>query len=228
MKRTKRSSFKAVGLGVAGLAAAQGVQATTEITFEGFTGDNVDISTLPGYGSNVSASNSDYAVSLGATGVLGTPDITLTWGVGYQTYTAWDGRGNVAQTDFNFGNPITLTLTPSASTGVLITSFNLDEWDGGGVMSVSWDISDTSGSLASGTWNKDDPGGRDTVVTGLTLGDVNVGAPVTLSFNLNSGLVSYIALDNLIFDQVPEPSTLALALLGGVGLGAAAMRRRRR
>jgi MYXO-CTERM domain-containing protein len=45
---------------------------------------------------------------------------------------------------------------------------------------------------------------------------------------LNSGRPSYFALDNLTFDQVPEPSTLALGVLPAVALGAAAMRRRRR
>jgi hypothetical protein len=42
---------------------------------------------------------------------------------------------------------------------------------------------------------------------------------------LVSGLPSYIALDNLTFQQVPEPSTIALGLLG---LGALALRRLRK
>ena len=95
----KRRILKIVGAaGLAGLAAMQGAQATTQITFDGFTDSNIDISTLTGFGSNVTASDANYTVSLGIGGVTGTPDITLTWGVGYQTYTGWDGRGNVAQT----------------------------------------------------------------------------------------------------------------------------------
>jgi hypothetical protein len=39
-------------------------------------------------------------------------------------------------------------------------------------------------------------------------------------------LVSYLALDNLTFDQVPEPGVVSLGLLGA-GLGAMAMRRRK-
>jgi hypothetical protein len=228
-KRTKRSAARAVGLGVVGFTAMHNVQATTEITFGGFTANNIDISTIGGYGSNVSSSSADYNVSAGATGVTGTPNIALTWGTGYQTYTAWDGRGNVAQTDFTqAGAPqeILLTLTPQAGSGVLVNSFALDEWAGGGDANVNWQLADSVGTLASGAWTRN-TGGRDVINTGLTLGDVRLGEAVTLKLTRISGEGSYLALDNLVFDQVPEPSTIALGLMG-LGLGAAAMRRGRK
>jgi hypothetical protein len=221
-----RRVLKLVGAGgLASLAAIHGAQATTQITFDGFTENNIDISTLAGFGSNVVVSDADFTVSLGSNGILGTPDISLTWGVGYQTYTAWDGRGNVAQTDFNLATDIDLIFTPTANFAVQLDSFELDMWNGGGDTSVSWSIFDAQGTLASGTWLKSDPGGRDQVLTGLGTDDVNLGEAVTLRLNLNSGAVSYLALDNLIFQQVPEPSAIALGLLG---LGALALRRRRR
>jgi hypothetical protein len=210
----------------------QAAQATTEITFEGVEDDNVEISTLPGFGSNVTASDLNWNVSLGPTGATGTPDITLTWGLGYQTWQAWGldagagipDRGNVAQLDFNAATDIDLTFTPTPELGVLLNSFFLDEWVGGGDMNVSWSIFDSQGTLASGTWLKSEPGGRDQILTGLTANDVTLGEAVTLRFNLVSGEPSYIALDNLTFQQVPEPSAIALGLLG---LGALALRRRR-
>jgi hypothetical protein len=226
---TRTQVVKAVGAGVAGFAATQAGRADTQITFEGFSGNNVNISTLAGYGSKVSASSADYTVSLGAGGMTGTPDISLTWGVGFQTYTGWDGRGKVAQLDFNAStnNPINLVFTPSASAGVLIKSFELDEWAGGGSAALTWSIFDSGGTLASGTWTKTDAGGRDTITTGINLSDVGIGLPVTLRISRTAGLPSYLALDNLTFDQVPEPSTVALGLVGA-GLGALAMRRRKK
>ena len=223
--KTKPGAVRAVGLGVVGLTAMQSAHATTQITFGGFPGNNTDISTIANYGDNVSADSADYTVSLGAAGITGTPNIVLTWGAGYQTYTDWDGRGNVGQLDFNAAAEISLTLTPEPGYGVLINSFDLDEWDGGGDMNINWDISDSSGSLASGVWTRS-TGGRDTISTGIGPGNITPGEVVTLRFSLNSGAPSYVALDNLTFDQVPEPSTVALGVLG-LGLGAVAMRRRR-
>ena len=233
MKRHRFPVIKPLALVVTGVFLGRSAHATTEITFGSFSANNVDLSTLAGYGSNVGASSADYNVSIGAAGVLGTPDISLTWGTGYQTYTAWDGRGNVAQTDFNLASPIDLVFTPTADAGVLVSSFALDEWAGGEDSSVSWSLFDSVGTLASGVWNNrnfaNDPGdlgGRDTILTGLTAANINVGLPVTLRLTHNSGLVSYLALDNLTFDQVPEPSVVSLGLLGA-GLGALAMRRRK-
>ncbi|HKS37014.1 MAG TPA: PEP-CTERM sorting domain-containing protein [Verrucomicrobiae bacterium] len=233
MKRnTKPASLRAVGLGVVGLSALPSANATTQITFGSFAGDNVDISTIAGYGDNVSANSADYTVSAGAAGITGTPDIGLTWGAGYQTYTAWDGRGNVGQLDFNNGvvagssTNISLTFTPTAGMGVLINSFQLDEYALGETMIINWDIFDNIGTLASGNWTRS-TGGRDTILTGLNAGNIRPGEAVTLRFSATSGLPSYVALDNLTFDQVPEPSTVALGALG-LGLGALAMRRRRK
>lgn len=228
MRKNKTpAALKALSFGVIGFSAVHYAHAETQITFGGFTLDNQAFP--PDYGSNVSSSSADYTVSSGATGITGTPNISATWGPGFQTYTAWDGRGEVGQLDFSAVDPdqITLTLTPESGFAVLVQSFDLDYFAGGGDVNLNWSVSDSVGTLASGLWTQDNAGGRDTINTGLNLGDVRVGEAVTITFTMNSGSPSYIALDNLVFDQVPEPSTTAIALTG-LALGAMAMRRRRR
>lgn len=236
MKRIHKSkktvgTLKILAMISVGLAAMRSAQAETTITFDG--AGLVDNKDMPqSYGDFASTSGNGINVSMGLD-VVGTPNIDLTWGPGtgdvVDWYASWDGRGSVAQLDYNInsGAPISITLTPNSNYGVLIDSFDMDEWDGGGNMSVDWSISDTSGILASGNWQRS-TGGRDTISTGLTAANINMGQPVELTFTGLSGTGSYFAIDNLTFDQVqavPEPATLALMALG---LGAVAMRYRRK
>jgi PEP-CTERM motif len=198
---------------------------TTIITFGGFPTDNVDIGSISGYGDNVGSDSSDYTVSLGAGGEFGTPDLLIEWlDLGWDTYTLWDGRGNVAQTDYNgVPNPIVLVVTPTSTTAARIIGFDLDLWTGGGPAQIDWSVTGpSSGTLASGSWSRADSG-RDTIVIAGATGQF--GEPVSVNFLRISGLPSYLAMDNFIFDQVPEPSA---ALLGGMALGAATLRRRRK
>jgi len=215
--------------GTVGLGLAHHATAETRITFGGFTSDNTRLDTILNYGDNISSGSPDYTVSVGVAGITGTPDISLDWlGNQWDTYTFWDGRGNVAQSDFNGGN-LSIFFAPAGAAAVRLVSYELDEWAGGGAGSIDWSISGPlSGTLASGNWTMTDAGGRSTIspkVSGLP------GEGLTLNFTLITGLPSYFALDNLTFDQIgviPEPSSLALGALGAITLGAAAMRRRRR
>ena len=222
-----KRALKLAALSGAGLGLAWGVQADTILTFDGFSVNNTPIGTLPGYGDNVIENSPDYTVSPGFGGIIGTPDIALDWIGTWDTYTGWDGRGSVAQSDFNGGPIVSILFTPSASSAVRLLSFELDEWAGGGDGSITWSLTGaSSGLLNSGTWTMAGTGGRTTIRTGLSGA---IGEAVTLSLQLNTGSGSYFALDNLTFAQVPEPSSLALGAAGAlVAVGAAAMRRRRR
>jgi len=232
---TKRS-LKALGLTIVGVATMRSAHAATTFDYEGMS-HNADIPQT--FGDNVVASGTGYSATSGLF-VVGTPNIGLTWGNGVShlvdSYQNWDGRGTVAQLDFTrLPSPppvqtISIMFTPdSPAYGALITSFFMDEYSGGGAMDVDWSVSDGTGTLASGNWTRSS-GGRDQIFTGLTPANVTLGETVTLMFSRNSGTGSYFALDNLAFDQVqavPEPSTVALLALAGLGLGARAMRRRK-
>lgn len=215
--------------GTVGLGLTDQMRAATLVTFEGFTADNVAIGGLPDYGDNVTITSADYTVSPGLTGIIGTADITLDWFAGWDTYTNWDGRGNVAQSDFNRGSTASIVFTPSALSAVRLVAFDMDlfaEPAGSADGNVNWEVVGSAGvPVASGTFTKGPAGGRSPIspnVTGI-LGDT-----LTLNLTLAGGLPSYFAIDNLAFDQVPEPSTLALGVVSAGALGAAAMRRRRR
>ncbi|RFC50523.1 MAG: PEP-CTERM motif-containing protein [Verrucomicrobia bacterium] len=198
--------------------------ATTVITFDGFSSNNADIAAIAGFGDNIVANSPSFSVSQGLL-VSGTPGISLDWlTAGWDTYTGWNGRGSVAQIDFNGIPTISILFTPTPDSAVVVKAFDLDEWAGGGAGSINWNVSgSSSGILASGNWTKTNAGGRDTIALPASSAGL-LGEPVTLSFTLLSGASSYFALDNLTFDQVPEPSS---AMLAGLGLGAAIMRRRR-
>jgi MYXO-CTERM domain-containing protein len=217
--------LKLAACGTLGLSAAQS-KAESTITFEGFTAANNNIANIDGYGDYITGDSVDWNVAQGRTHVVGTPNIALDWALtGWDTYTEWDGRGTVAQTDFNASQELSLLFTPSVNSAVRIVSFQLDEWNGGGDGLIHWSISGAqSGVLATGDWNMTTAGGRSLLnpdVTGRN------GEALTLNFELGTGSPSYFAMDNLTFDQVPEPSTVAIGALGAVALGAAAMRRRR-
>lgn len=194
----------------------------------GFSGSNQALPGAPNYASNAASNGVNWDVTTGAWGFVGAPDIALTWtatGTGFQTYTGWDGRGNVIQLDSNSGGGLfDITFSPNADRAVHIKSFELDAWVGGGDHEVQWSILDNADNqLSGGTWTRDNVGGRDAISPAFT---GNLGQELTLRFQTVSGAPSYLALDNLTFAQaIPEPTSAAL--LCGLGLGAIAMRRRR-
>lgn len=226
-RRSRADVLKLAALGGAGIGLVCGAKADSIITFEGFAENNLSINTIPGFGDNISASTPDYIASLGLGGILGTPDISLEWVGQWDSYTGWDGRGSVGQSDFNGGSTVSILLMPSASFAVRLASFDLDEWAGGGDGSIAWSVAwINSGLLASGNWTMSAAGGRTTIAPGV---NGQLGEVLTLSLQLNGGGPSYFALDNLTFAQVPEPSAIGLGVLAAAGaLGAAGMRRRKR
>lgn len=212
------------------LAATSAAHAATVLTFAGTT-TNANIPAT--FGDNAAVSSTGVEVT-GA----GTPNIDLTWsatGGTWQSYTTDAYASNtwttgVAQLDsVSTGDTFTLTFTPGAGFGVKINSFNFDTYDSlAGSYTMTWDV--FSGAT-----------GGTSVLSGLVAtfsGDVNPGVTVNftatdsqpyrlvLTMSAGTGQGSYLAVDNISFDQVvvPEPSA---ALLGAAGLGAMALRRRR-
>jgi len=230
----RKAVMAAVVGGTASLCSSGETAADVLIHNDGFTGNNLDLPGGQTYGSNAAADDANWSVSVGPWGGLGAPDIALFWdgegggdsGYGFDTYTNWNGRGNVVQIDGSAsgGTPNHfITFTPTANYAVSLLSFDLDAWAGGGDMDVDWAILDSSNNiLTGGNWTKDNTGGRDTISPNFTGA---LGQELTLRFIRNSGASSYLAMDNLTFAQaVPEPTSAAI-LVGG--LGALALRRRR-
>ena len=127
--------------------------------------------------------------------------------------------------------PFQIVFTPDASSAVQIQSFALDEFSGGGSMIVDWEVQNSSSVvLSSGTWDDfrflNDPfnlGGR-TIISPDIKG--TVGDALTLELTRVRGNVKFLAIDDITFAQIPEPSSVALAL-GAAALGLAASRQRR-
>lgn len=204
--------FRLAATGAAGLALAQALQATTKIVND-WGGSNQDLpvaATDPAnYGSNVTTTTTQFEATVGANGITGTPDIALGWSPngagGWQTYTGWQDRGHVIQVD---GTDLTqtITFTPSATTAVLVTSLDFDEWAGGGTVTADWLISGTtSGTIASGTWTFNGTDLRETVVMNA---QGQLGEVLTLELIQTGGTGSYFAVDNLVFDQLTSSTPI--------------------
>ena len=162
-----------------------------------------------------------------------TAEATLAWSVApniWDQYADWDGRGDVYQIDQRMTD---ITFTPaSALIKITVQDFELDEYTGGGATNCLWSVTgSSSGLIASGNWTDFfvANGGRSLVTANAT------GAPgetLTLAFDHSGsmGYISYLAMDNLTFLSmvVPEPATAVLAWMGVGGLGALAMRRKRK
>jgi hypothetical protein len=158
--------------------------------------------------------------------VPGTPNVALTWSENWDQYGGWpnDPGDGVYQVD---GETHTVEFAPEAGWDVKLVAFDLNVWPGGGDTDVDWSLDGSiNGNLGSGTFTTTDGT--------VSNNDVNLtgsGAEtLLLTLTQTSGIGSYLAMDNLAFDQilVPEPSTLALALAGMGGLGALAIRRKRK
>lgn len=170
---------------------------------------------------------------------VGTPNIALSWSTidggvvdsqDWQQYNNWpnDPGNGVYQIDnATEGNQYLITFTPDAGFNVLLSSADINVWSGGGAFNIDWSVDgSTSGNLGSGSMTANDGS-----VTAISFGDLTgtsgENVTMTLTIAAGSGTGSYLAMDNLSFDQVaiPEPST---SLMAAAGLGAMAMRRRRK
>lgn len=223
MKPLSHALTRTVPFSLCLLCCPLALRATTELQNDGFPGNNQALPGSPNYGSNVTGDGVNWITSAGSAGVVGTPNIQLVWdgeggggntnpnSKGLDTYTGWDGRGGVVQLDGSgsgvngAGTPNTfISFVPAPVAAVKLQSFDLDAWSGwpaGGNMTVEWTIRDstkTGTSLASGTWTRDS-GGRDTVAPAYT---GTPGQTLVLQLTRTAGNGDYLALDNLIFDEI--------------------------
>jgi len=205
MRYSKETLLAALAAGTFGVAGSAG--AATILTGTGL-GNN---ETVPaGHGSNAA----------------GTPNVTLTWDTNWEAWAGWPNPGDdgVYQLDNQLDDPHTIIFTPDATYDVILTSFDMNDWVGGGGDSeIDWSVTGSlSGLLASGT----DVVIPDGTVPAIAVGVTGTGSEtLTLSITQTGGSASYLAMDNLSFDQVPEPGSAFLAL---GGLGAMTMRRKRK
>ena len=180
------------------------------------------------YGDNVSGAGPDTNGHLYGIGNGWTPNIQVDYSADVGTSAAfanWDGDPGVLYLED--GNPLPdkfwVTFTPDAGYGAQINSFRLNDW-GANDHVIDWTIyEDNVGGtvLDSGSFG---PGGDTTISTaGLSY----IGTSV-LELHHTAGTRTFLAVDDLNFDQVgvPEPSVGVLLLAAFVGLAFVRLRKR--
>lgn len=198
------------------------------------------------YGSNATANGNGFVVANGAT-----PNIMLSWGPGseWDVHTsdfflpienktagggAWDNEGGisrVAQLDYGgtsstTGQFITFSVT-DPSYALVLNSFDFGHTaEAGASATTAWNLSLTNSSLAT-VWSQtvSFTGGQVSTVTPNFTGEL--GQTYTLNFFRTAesyGSGGRHAIDNLSFNQIPEPS--AVGLLGIAGLALLSRRRK--
>ncbi len=207
-----------------------GAACATIMTFETWTQNNAGVENIYtpdtelSVGSRVDSSIVTY-LSLNQTpfdlmfeeGNGWTPNVVITWPWGdngtwgsdseYDTYLNWEGRGSVVQAEivYDADNQLDLVFTPDVGFGVRLNSFVLDEYTGGGEITIEWQVLDAGGVLASDTILLVE-GGRITIDTGVTTDQVTLGEAVTLRLS-NANLTGepwFVAVDDINFDQVSD------------------------
>ncbi|BCU75340.1 endonuclease/exonuclease/phosphatase family protein [Luteolibacter sp. LG18] len=183
--------------------------AATRVHNDGFTANNAALPGHPSYASQVSASGVNWTATPGGHGINGTPHIAVGWsgqggdsGSGFDTYVNFGGRGGAIQLDGGKAGGSRhgyITFDPADDAGVSIDSFDLDIAHDQ-PHTVDWFIRDTANNvLAQGVWTRS-TSGRDTVSPAFKGA---AGQTLVLELFHESGSVTYLGMDNLVFDEIP-------------------------
>lgn len=207
----------------------------TVLGFGQIGGSNFSIEvSLPTYGSNATADSNGVSVANGTT-----PNITLTWGNDWDVHTSgqfntlenltagggnWDngnsaGTGTGAQIgQLDTGNQF-ITFAADAGYALVLNSFDFGhtaETPG----TTVWDVTLTN-SLAAVVWSQSVTFVNGSAITLSPNFTGTLGESYTLRFNRTSstyGSDGRHGLDNLSFNQVPEPGAAGLLGLAGLTL----------
>ncbi|WP_265595847.1 PEP-CTERM sorting domain-containing protein [Verrucomicrobium sp. BvORR106] len=209
-------------------------QPNTNANLPATFGDNVSLA-APG--------SAVFATSAGVVGVTGTPDIGLTWSAtGGSSANAWQshawtnaGGGALQMDGSQLNSTYSITFTPTATTGVVLGGFNFigdtnnDSYQyrvdvvnlmtSQTVFTASTDLWTTNRSLGFNNAPAVNIDYTGELGVAYRMDLVRIGGTGTDGSTAGSSPVD-IAIDNLRFDQVPEPSRvilLGLAALACVG-----------
>lgn len=219
MKINRSKLLKLAATGASGVAMAHAVQGATILT-----GD--------------SQANNDAVMSNHGSNAPGTPNIAVTWSPvdanGWQSYTdgGWTNPSPIVDTGtglYQMDNAIdgasyTIQLAPDAGFNAILSSIDFNVYNNGGAFNIDWSVTGSSSGLLDSDTFVAPTDANTTLSFGDLTGTGSESLLLTLNIGAGSGIGSYLAADNIAFDQVPEPST---ALLGLTTLGTLAMRRRR-
>jgi len=213
MKRGKLGRLKPSAIVAVGIVLGRGAQADTIITFDAGVASNTEI-TAP-FGSNVSASGPGISV-VG----LGTPDISLTWGGGPGSTTRWeyynDAVWSAGQLNGSTNGAFhSILFTPTASVAVTLDSLNFHPYYvSAETFNYNWSVLDGSTVLSSGSILFSSDATKNHPININYTGDVGEALTLRLDRTGGTGIGQNIAVDDVRFAQVPEPSTLALLSMG--------------
>lgn len=161
-----------------------------------------------------------------------------TWSVHTANSTAYNGVGGLNSTGtgtfvaFNAGDSVpggSISQSFALAAGTYDLSFLFGAFGGsGGSQSLSYLLTDTSGTLLSGTINAGATIDLATLFGSNSFNFYTAGGPVTLTFTDASSSTSSIDgfLDSVAISAVPETGTWAMMLLGFGMLGGTLRRRR--
>ena len=198
-------TYPSLLLSLVGLSGVSAAVADTTLTFDGIpVGQTHNQRVIPTFGDNAISSGTGVVVN-----GSGTSDIDLTFGSdGTGQWDYYDDGGSVwraAQMDNGtVGKPFDITFTPTAASGVSIKTFNLHPYYNTTFYEYTWSILDSNAAeLATGSATTLMDGSKVPVEVNFK-GELGQGLTLRLIRTGGDGRADSIAIDDLVFGQLPE------------------------